>query len=166
MLIIHTMSLLTRGVLSCPPAALAYNPVLMFNDPRARPLSVTIIAIGVFLFGVVNAWRAFALFSQADLLLALDVAVDPRLRALVAAFWALSFWGCLVALWRRVPAGRVAVPLLLAGYALYQIGLLLFAVESPVARQGWLADALFYTVLIFLAAWILNRPAVRSYFAQ
>jgi hypothetical protein len=137
----------------------------MLNDPRARPLSVTIIAIGVFLFGVVNAWRAFALFGQADLLLELGVAIDPRLRAIVAAFWSLLFWGAAVALWRRFSAGRVAVPLLLGGYALYQLGLLLFAVESPVARQGWLADALVYAVIISLAAGLLNRRAVRSYFA-
>jgi hypothetical protein len=148
----------------CPRAALSYNLALMFTDPQARPLSVTISGIGVFLFGLVNAWRALALFNQADLLLELDVAVDPRLRAVIAGGWALLFLGAVVALWRRQPASRLAVPLLLGVYALYEMGLLLFLVQSPVARQGWPADTLFYATLIILAAWLLNRRVVRSYF--
>jgi hypothetical protein len=138
----------------------------MFTDPRARPLSVTIIVIGVFLFGIVNAWRAYGLFSQTDLLLTLGVAVDPRLRAAVAVVWALLFFGAVVALWRRHPVSRATIPLLLAVYAVYEIGLLLFLVQSPVARRGWPADTLFYAALIFLAAWLLNRRAVRSYFGE
>jgi hypothetical protein len=136
----------------------------MFTDPRARPLSVTIVAIGVFLFGIINAWRAYGLASQADLLLTLGVAVDPRLRAAVAVVWALLFLGAVVALWRRQPFSRGAIPLLLAVYAVYQIGLLLFLVQSPVARRGWPADTFFYAVLIILTAWLLNRRAIRSYF--
>lgn len=136
----------------------------MLTDPRTRPLSVTIIAIGVFLFGLVNGWRAFGLFDQTDLLLASGVSIDPRLRAVVAIVWALLFIGAVLALWRRHPLSRVAVPLLVAAYALYEVGLLLFLVQSPVARRGWPTDTLFYATLVFLSAWLLNRRAVRAYF--
>jgi hypothetical protein len=138
----------------------------MLTDPHARPFSVTMIAVGVFLIGLVNAWRAVALFGQADLLLALQVSADPRLRAAAAVVWALLFFGAMIALWRRHDVSRLAIPLLLAVYAVYELGLLLFLVQSPVARRGWPADALLYALFIVLTTWFLNRPTVRSYYRE
>jgi hypothetical protein len=122
--------------------------------------------IGVFLFGVANLWRAVSLMGQSSLLLAWGVAFDPRARAVVALAWALLFVAATVVLWQRRPFSRTAIPVLLLVYILYRSALFIFFVESTVARRGWPAYLVFYAAVILLSTWLLNRPAVRTYFTE
>jgi hypothetical protein len=91
-----------------------------------RPLSVTLLTWGVFLLGLVNVWRAVALFKQSNLLLDLGVSLDPRLRMFVAIIWALVFISISLSIWRRWKAARFLTPILLILYAVYQLGLVRF----------------------------------------
>ena len=128
-----------------------------------RPGSVTITVVAVFLLGVWNVWRTLVLFRSADLLLALDMSLDPRARLIMALVWALVFLGlALGLLWRRALA-RWLLPLSLLLYGLYNMAVLALFVRSPAARAGWPFDLLLYGLALAWAAWALHRPAVADY---
>ena len=128
-----------------------------------RPLSITITILGAFLLGMWNIWRTLTLFRQRNLLLALGVNLDPRIRLVMALIWSLLLLALVVALWQRRPLVRWLLPLSLFLYALYRMGLLAFFVQSAVVRQGWPTDVVFYTGTIAWATWALHRPGSRSY---
>jgi hypothetical protein len=133
--------------------------------PRAkRPLSVTAAALSLLAFALINGWRFAALTGQSDLLLELGGGPDPRWRMGLALVWAILFLDAAVALWRGRGRSRKSVPLILFLYAAYELSLLAWFARSPVARQGWLVDLLFYLLLIGWSSWALNRTAVQPYF--
>lgn len=129
-----------------------------------RPFTVTLILWGVFLLGVWNVARAIAWARQKSILLALDAIPDPRLRLIVAVVWGVAFLGLSLALWRRWPFVRQAIPIFLLLYAVYQLSLSLFLTQVPLNRQGWFLRAIIYAGAIVFAQWALNRDGAKSYF--
>ncbi|MCI0393858.1 MAG: hypothetical protein L0332_07690 [Chloroflexi bacterium] len=139
----------------------------MVKAPKhGRPLSVTLTAWGVFLLGLVNGWRAASLGRQLSLQLELAVAVDPRLRLVLAGLWAILFVAAAVALWQRQPVARRAVPLFLLIYAVYQFGLPVLFARAAEAQRNWPVVALQYVLAILFATWALNRAAAKRYFGK
>jgi len=146
----------------------------MTNAPHTsrsveRPRSVTLVAWGVFLLGMVNGWRAIAIFKQRQLLLQWNASIDPAYAAIASVISFLLFIVATILIFRRWPACRWAIPVLLllytaAGFLLS--GLIqggfdkmnsgVFA-SLPVASFALL-------ILTFFAGWILNRKAAREYF--
>lgn len=129
-----------------------------------RPRSVTITLLGGLLLGGWNVGRAIVLGRQSRLLLTFDIDPDPRLRLIIAVIWALLFWGVAFALWRRRPFTRWAVPLLIFLYTVYEVGLIAFFAQSPLAQLRWPVTAVAYLVVILFTYWALNRSAVITYF--
>jgi len=129
-----------------------------------RPLSVTITLLGVMLFGVWNAAKAFSMAQQLSLLLALNIRPDPRLLLVISVSWLVLFFGSAIALWRRRSLTRWLIPLLLLLYALYELVLQGLFVPIPISGQSWLLRFLLYDGVILFALWALNRSKVRSYF--
>lgn len=129
-----------------------------------RPLTVTLTLWGVFLLGVWNIGRAIALGRQSSILLALGATPDPRVRLVISIIWALSFLGLALALWRRRPFTRQAVPISLLLYALYRLSLLHFFTQVPVNWQSWLLQSMLYVGVTVFAQWALNRAGAKSYF--
>ena len=91
---------------------------------------------------------------------------SPWLRLGFASLWLILFWGAALALWRRRPIIRRAVPLLLSVYALYELGLLIFYAQAATVRQNWRVNTLFYGLIIVFSWWALNRTAVKPYFME
>jgi hypothetical protein len=113
---------------------------------------------------MINGWRAFGLSRQRDLLQELGTAIQPTWLFIAALVWAILFAGAALSLWQRRPFMRRATPILILGYALYQLALTTFWVRSNVAQQGWPAAILLYTLALLFTTWALNRPAARPYF--
>lgn len=134
------------------------------DDRRpSRPRSVTIAALGFFLTGLANAWRAAGLFRQSELLLSLGADPDPRLRLVFSMLWAVVLLGAGAAIWMGRPVVRLLAPVLLLIYAVYNLALLWLFAQPEAARRGLLASGLYYLVAILFATWALNRSAARMY---
>jgi hypothetical protein len=123
-------------------------------------------ALGGFLLGGWNLWRAILLIRRRPVLTSLEVSPDPLWRATMALFWVVLFVIAAIALWQRRGRWRWLLPLGLASYALYQFGLLLLFAQSPLARQGWGASLFAYALALVAAMWALYRPAIRPYWRR
>ena len=134
--------------------------------PSSRPWSVTYTAYGVFIVGVINGWRAYALGQQSPLLLTLSPTLDPRLRLVVALIIAVISGWLAAALWRKHAFTRRAIPVFILLCALYRLLLLGIWVQSPVARQGWYSEMVLYAAAILFTTWALNRRASQPYFSK
>ena len=134
------------------------------NNPGERPRSVTLVAWGVFLLGIINGWRAVTIFRQRRLLLDLDVTLDPAVVAVAAAVWSLLFIAAAVIIYRRHPASRWLTPLLLAAYALFGFALTAIWGEAPESGGGLRLTTFFSIAIIIFVIWVLNRKAAREYF--
>ena len=132
----------------------------------SRPRSVTLIAVGVLLLGLVNIYRALILFQQIDLQLDLGVNLDPRVRIVFAVVWSIVLIALAAALWLRKPLTRVLVPALLLVYAIYRLALVAIFAKSAYVRESQIATVVIYGVAIAFTSWALNRKAVRGYFEK
>jgi len=130
----------------------------------SRPRSVTMIAVGVLLLGLVNIYRALILFQQTDLQLGLGVSLDPRVRMVIAVIWSIVLIALAAALWIRKPLTRVLVPVLLLVYAIYRLALVGIFAQSAYARESQVPTIVLYGIAIAITGWALNRRAVRRYF--
>ena len=99
-----------------------------------------------------------------NLQLELELTPDPRLRLILASIWAILFVAAAVALRRRWPPVRVIIPILLLIYGLYRVGLLVAFAQTEDSRGGWPVLAVSFAIATLLAAWVLNRKSIRSYF--
>ena len=131
-----------------------------------RPRSVTIVAAGVLLLGLVNIYRAAILYRQIDLQLEFGVTLDPRIRMIAAAFWAIVFLVMAALIWSRQPTTKILVPVLLLIYAIYRLGLVAIFAQSTYIRNIQVIYAVLYGIAISISIWALNRPKGKSYFAQ
>jgi hypothetical protein len=131
-----------------------------------RPRSVTYAAMGGFLLGGWNLWRALLLFRRRPLLLDLEVSVDPLVRALLSLLWAIVFTAAALAILQRRSRARWWLPAALFLYLWVQFGLTWLFSKSQLAWQGWRASLLAYTVALLAAIWALYRPATRPYWRR
>lgn len=129
-----------------------------------RPLTVTLVILGVFALGLANIWRALATISQRSLLKELGASPDPLLQAMVAIFWALILLWMVAKLWRRWAPTRYLLPILLLVYAGYQLAVLQIFSQSGGSVDDWVTAAVVYGSLSLLIIWALNRKAARKYF--
>jgi hypothetical protein len=150
-------------------ASLSYNSCLMAkaqsrDHRRDRPRSVTLIAWGVFLLGLVNGWRALGLWRQRSLLEELDVVPEPGIALLVAWLWAAAFVTLAVFVWQGRPLSRFLAPALVLVYALYQSLLVALFAQTDQSRSGLPRDAVLFAMALIVVTWALNRRVARAYF--
>lgn len=131
--------------------------------PEKRPVNVTIITAVVFLIGVWNIWRVFALVQSTPQLQNLSIRPDPRIRLLFALGWAILFLLLAVGLHFRFRQTRRAIPFGLALYAVYNLLLLALFVQSAYVRQTWLLQFVGYVLIVVYTGWVLSRPGLNSY---
>ena len=131
---------------------------------RDRPRSVTLIAWGVFLLGLVNGWRALGLFRQRRLLQELDVVPDPLITLLIALLWAAVFVILALFVWQGRPITRLLAPLALFFYAFYQLLLVSVFARSDQSSNGLIGTIGLYLVAVLFTIWALNRRSARGYF--
>ncbi|UCG25786.1 MAG: hypothetical protein JSW55_07295 [Chloroflexota bacterium] len=131
-----------------------------------RPLGVTLVILGVLLFGLTNGWRALGLVRQSSLLLELGAKPDPRVCAAVAAIWAILFAGLAFATWRGRRFVRLAVPLAILAFGSLQIALPGLCAQPAQSQDGWLVMAIIYAMASLLSALALNAGPGRAYFDE
>ena len=136
------------------------------NKAPKRAPDVTILLVGVFLFGVANLWLLRGLQQQADLLVERGATINPVVQSGWAGFWGWLFLTGAWLLWRRRPLVRWLIPGAIITYAIYHLVVLFRLMQSPLTRAGWPLDLLLFTGAALLAAWALNRPGNRAYFAR
>lgn len=128
---------------------------------RKRPLSVTIVIVGVLSIGAINLWRVAGLLRQMDVLLTLALTVDPCLQLAIASGWAVLFGGLGWMAWHVRPITRWLIPVALTMYAITR---LLQTVFFAPARQINSAELILSIAIIIFSWWALNRPATTAYF--
>ena len=136
-----------------------------FNtNPGERPWSVTLVAWGVFLLGMINGWRAITICRQRRLLLDLDVTLDPAVVVIGAAVWSVLFIAAAVMIYRRHPAARWLTPVILVTNALFGFALTAIWGEAPESSGGLSPTTFLSMAVLILVIWALNRQAARDYF--
>ena len=134
------------------------------NNSGERPWSVTLVAWGVILLGMLNGWRAVTVFRQRGFLLDLGVTLDPAVVAGAAGVWALLFLAAAVIIFRRIPAARWLVPVMLLTNALFSLALVAIWGETPESGGSLRLTTFFSITGLGLVIWALNRKAARDYF--
>ena len=127
------------------------------------PRSITMVVWGMVLFGCGNIWRAISLAQQSLLLVTAEATLSPTVRLIGSVVWTVVFAAQAFLLWRRRPVVRRAIPPVILLYGAYQLGLVVFFVASPAAKNGWLAQLVFYASASLLAYWLLNRRATAHF---
>jgi len=134
------------------------------SNPGERPRSVTLVAWGVFLLGMINGWRSVTIFRQRWLLLDLGVTLDPAVLAIAAAVWGLLFVAAAAIIYRHHPASRWLTPVLLFTNTLFGIALTTIWAEAPESGGGLRLTTFFSMAILIFVIWVLNRKAARDYF--
>lgn len=137
----------------------------MFESPK-RPRLISLTILGLAVLGALELWKVVALTQQSALLLELQVRPDPRLRVVAALIWAFIFLCLAIALWRRKTVVRWLAPLLLAGYAAYELVLLARFAQVSIDEQRWLLYVIVAGAALLWSVWALNNSAARSYFSE
>jgi hypothetical protein len=107
-----------------------------------------------------NLGRAAALWRQADWLTDLPLRPDPRVRLAAALGWAALFCMASAGLWQRRAWARTLVPLLLALYGLFELGMIAIYTSVPPATL----PVMLYALFVGFAAWALWRPSAGTFF--
>ena len=135
--------------------------------PARRPLAVTLVILGVILFGLWNVSKAIALAQNMALLSSRGIQPAPGLQLAVAIVWAVLFLGMAGLLVKRRPFTRIGVPALILGFGLYTLGIRLLFSPLPVRQQGdWFITGTFFLGMTVLAAIALERGWKNNYYKE
>ena len=131
-----------------------------------RPLSVTLLALGVLSFTGVNCLRFIEVIRQWPLLSSLPLKTSPIFLGLTGLLWTLVglpiFWG----LWRGRPWGARGIKVLMVVYAaIFWIDRLLL-VQVPAGGGNWPFLLIANLVVWFIVLWVLSRKPVKKFFGE
>lgn len=131
--------------------------------PAKRPLTVTLALWGVILFGVWNGGRAVTLYLQLEVLLNLNIHLDPRIRLALACSWTIIFFWLAWALSKKKPFCRFGIPLAVVGLGLSDLLLQLFVPTA--VTSDWLLNSFFFVIIPLLFYGALNSSRAQAFFA-
>ncbi len=135
------------------------------STKATRPLSVTFLAVGVFIFGAVQLWQAGAIYNQMVVLASLPTLFPPSWRIVAALLWAVMAFVLATAVWRGWSPARWLIPLAGSVFLIYHLTLIATSV-SIMAQRGWTGNLLLGSGLLLLISFILHRPTARPFFAN
>jgi hypothetical protein len=129
---------------------------------RRRPLSVTLLAIGVLIFAGINLIRVVASLQQREFLAGL-LPISPLYLSISGLVWLvvglILVWG----LWLgRHWAIRATLLGVLAYSLYYWFNRLLLDAEKP--GYNWLFSAAINLLLLGIVFWVLNNRKARVFF--
>ncbi len=131
-----------------------------------RPVSVTLLALGVLSIGALNLIRFVQALEQWSFLASLP-AVSPLYPALSGLVWCLVGLGLFWGLWRGLSWGYRLAPIFAVLYSLYfWIDRLVVDRRISLAPPGtaWPFQAVANILFLGLLVWILNRRGAKNYF--
>jgi hypothetical protein len=131
---------------------------------RRRPLSVTILAIGVLIFAGINLTRFVVSIQQHEYLASL-LPISPYYLTISGLVWLVIG---LILVWGIWSGRRWAVPATLAGalaYSLYYwVDRLLLAADKP--GYNWLFSAAANLLLLGMVYWALKNRKAKLFFGE
>jgi hypothetical protein len=130
--------------------------------PR-RPLSVTLLALGVLSLTTLNAARLYTALAAWPWLAQYAPIPGPLYLALTGLAWTLAGLALYLGLWLGWERGRQAAFLLSLVYAAYY-WLDRLLLQTDPARPNWLFAVLFTVLGLAYTYLALHRPKARRYF--
>jgi hypothetical protein len=132
----------------------------MPERPPKQPTSVTILLWGVFIGGLVNIWRAWAITEQSALFQTFDFTIPLLTNLMVALLSVLFLFALGVMLKQGRPIVRVLLPAFLTLYAASQFtSKWLWGATIP----GWQMWLIFYNAGILFTIWVCWQPKNKDY---
>jgi hypothetical protein len=136
------------------------------NLPKPRrPLGVTLFALLVLTFAVLNLLRLVQAIQKWDLLAGF-LPITPAYLVLSGLLWTVLGFPLALGLWRGWRLAYLLSPVALLGYSLYLWAdrLLLSGYRE---RQGnWLFVAGLNILILAWSFWVLTRPKAMAYFGE
>lgn len=134
----------------------------MTPPARARPISVTLLALGVLLFTIWYAIRLVAGLSLPPLPLSVPGWYLPLSGAVWVGCGAVALW----AIWRRRPWTPAMIGWTCLVYALWRLADRVLLARSDYAELTLPGMAGLLLLALAGVAWILKRTAARTFFEE
>ena len=136
------------------------------KHPRPRrPFGVTLFALLVLIFAVLNLLRLVQTIQKWDLLTVV-LPFSPVYLLLSGLLWTTVGFPYAVGIWRGWPAAYRLSPVFLIVYSLYLwIDRLLLSV-IPERLDNWSFIAVLNLIILVLSFWVLTRPKAMVFFGE
>ena len=131
-----------------------------------RPLSVTLLALGVLSFTGANFLRFVESIRQWPLLSSLPLEISPIYIGLTGLLWTLAGLPILWGLWRGRPWASLGLRILVVVFAVFFWIDRLLVVNFPGERVNWPFLLITNLVVWFIAFWVLTRKPVKQFFGD
>ena len=131
-----------------------------------RPMSVTLLAVGVLTVAILYLTRFSLAFKRWGLLTELESASPPTYLSITGGVWGLAGLVIVVGLWRGMAWAPMTVRLAAMVFSVnFWVERLVLAVDPfPLIHQLWpLGVNVIILALVFLA---LSRPRARTFFGD
>jgi len=140
------------------------HPTIAPVVDRHRPLSVTLLAIGVLIFAGINLVRLVVSLQQREFLAGL-LPISPYYLSISGLVWLVVGLVIAWSLWTgRRWAAWVAMLGVLAYTIYYWLDRLLLAADKP--GYNWLFSAVANLLLMGIVYWALNNRKARNFFGE
>jgi len=154
---------LSPGGIGSPPRADHIIRAMSDGSFAARPLSVTLAALGAFLVGAANIWRAISIGQQANYLSHLEPSVNPAFRVAQAILWAVLLAAAAIAVLSRQPRTRLLLPVVVGLFGLSDLATI--AIFGQKLDVGTITLPLIVFILLTTVTVLLvNSEQARDYF--
>ena len=132
--------------------------------PR-RPLGVTLFALLVLTFAVLNLLRLVETIQNWDLLTTL-LPISPAYLSLSSLVWTVLGFPVAWGLWRGRRLAYHLSPIILLGYSLYVWADRLLFSGYPERQENWPFVAFVNLFIIAWSLWVLTRPKAMAFFGE
>jgi hypothetical protein len=133
-------------------------------QPR-RPNGVTLFALLVLTFAVLNLLRLVQAVQKWDLL-AVYLPISPAYLLLIGLLWTVVGFPLAWGLWRGWRLAYYLSPVVLLGYTLYVWADRLLLSGYSERQENWPFVAALNILILAWSLWVLTRPRARAYFGE
>jgi hypothetical protein len=134
------------------------------SRPR-RPLGVTLFALLVLTFAVLNLLRLLQTIQNWDFLADL-LNISPAYLLLSGLIWTVVGFPLALGIWRGWRLAYYLSPVILLSYSLYFWADRLLLSGYPERQQNWPFVAALNLIIIVWSLWVLTRPKAMAYFGE
>jgi hypothetical protein len=137
----------------------------MIASRPPRPFGVTLFALLVLTFAVLNLLRMVQSIQSWDLLANL-MPVSPAYLLLSGLLWVVVGFPIAWGLWRGWRLAYYLSPVVLLGYSLYVWADRLLLSGYPERQGNWPLIAILNLAILVWSLWVLTRPKTMAYFGE
>lgn len=138
----------------------------MTSPKNKRPLPVTLLALSVLSFAAIHLVRFGSALAEWSFLANLPLSVSPAYLAATGLIWGLVGLALYPGLWFGKQWAKKIVFLAALVYGLYYWLEQMLIMDSPLRNSNWPFKIFLSVFLLALVAWVIRRPATRTYFGE